>query len=496
MTGLVFFKGISYSYIKQLIILMTGIFSLPLLISYLGIDTYSIWVLVVGLAGYLNTLSFGIPSAMNALVASANNDAEKYGTLKKSVSILSVISFIMSFLLSALLFFDNNWVISLLGNIKEEHYPIAKTMFVCFVFFTLIRLPLNLYSQFFTGMNLVFISEIYQIYNSVLSFTSIFVAYYFELPVLSFILLWFSSQLILNVISVFHVFIKYRYVKQHELKVTNSKIIISGVAFFQVGIAAVIVWSTDNLIISHFLSVDDVAPYAIVFKLFTYFFMFSAVLNGVVSPIYGNAVSENDWGKIYKLTSILHKVLPVLGGSVWLFLILFAKEIVVYWTGRDDLFGGYLLVFSFGAYGYILSYINTYATLTFSLNQAKSTTKIAWSEAILNLFLSIFLINFFSIGGVALATVISALITGFIFFPRLLARITDGKIIYDFTYLKKQFLFLVLPSVSISLLLVGYAIYIKIFFLFVILSLYFIGSWVLLGNKEKNELINFRKIFK
>lgn len=492
----IFLKGVSYSYLRQITTLITGIISLPLLLNYFGNTNYGIWILVLGLAGYINTISFGIPSAMITLVAKSTSLNEKYKILKKSFYILFILSaFFLAFFIFAL-YFNDDWIISLLGNIDIELVPMTKSIFILFVIFTLVKLPLNLYMQFFTGMNTIYISEIYQILTALINFASLLVAIFFNIEIFSFAILWLAGQLLLNIIAVFHVLIKFAYLKKESddvSNISNSVILKSGFAFFQVGIAATIVWSTDNLVISHFMSPEFVTPYSIAFKIFTYIFMFSAIINGVISPMYGNAYANNDWKSIKKYTSVIHKVLPILGALVWIFLIFFAKEIILLWTGNKDAFGGYLLIFSLGMYGYILSYVNTYATLMFSLNLAKYTLKIAWGEALLNLILSIILIQYFGVGGVAFATAMASFIACYIFFPRLIKRLTNGEVIYDFTYAKKHFIFLVIPFVLLSILIIDFNLISKIIIFIFILSIYSLVSWKLLSENDKLVLFSIIK---
>lgn len=491
-----FLKGISYSYLRQITTLITGIISLPLLLNYFGNTNYGIWTLVLGLTGYINTVSFGIPSAMITLVAKSSNLNEKYRILRKSFYILFVLSAIFLALFIFALYFNNDWIISFLGNIDIELISMTKNMFILFVIFTLIKLPLNLYMQFFTGMNTIYISEIYQILTALINFFSVLVAIFFNIEIFNFVILWLTGQLLLNIIAVFHVLIKFSYLKNEVddvSNISNSVILKSGFAFFQVGIAATIVWSTDNLIISHFMSPEFVTPYSIAFKIFTYIFIFSAIINGVIGPMYGNAYAKNDWESIRKYTTLIHKLLPILGALVWIFLIFFAKEIIVLWTGNKDAFGGYLLIFSLGLYGYVLSYVNTYATLLFSLNHAKDTLKIAWSEAILNLILSIILIKIFGIGGVAFATAMASFIACFMFFPRLVKRLTKGEVIYDFNYVKKHFIFLVIPFILLSILIIDLNFILKIIIFILILLIYILVSWKLLSENDKLVFFSFVK---
>lgn len=492
MSKKLFFKGVYYSYLRQVITLLTGIISLPLLLNYFGIDSYGIWVLIWGLAGYINTISFGIPSAMITLVSKTSDLNEKYLILNKSFYILSILSTFFLALFVFVLYLSDDWIISLLGNIDVELISLTKNMFILFVIFTLVKLPLNLYMQFFVGMNTIYISEIYQILTLLINFITVLFVVYCNMGILSFVVLWLTGQLLLSTMAVFHVLIKYTDMRKEsntEGSVSSNDILKSGFSFFQVGIAASIVWSTDNLVISHFMSPEFVAPYSIAFKIFAYMFIFSGIINGVIGPMYGNAYANKDWESIRKYTFIIHKVLPILGALVWMFLIFFSKEIIILWAGNENAFGGYLLIFSLGLYGYILSFVNTYATLIYSLNFASKTLTIAWSEAFINLILSIILIQFLGIGGVALGTALSAFVI-FLFLPRMIQRLTESEVIYNFKYIKVHFIFLVVPLVLLSVYVIDFNLISKILIFTFILVIYSLASWKLLSIDDRLFLLS------
>ncbi|MBE3022561.1 oligosaccharide flippase family protein [Campylobacter sp. 7477a] len=491
MSKKLFFKGVSYSYIRQITTIVTGIISLPLLLNYFGTTNYGIWVLILGLTGYIHTISFGIPAAMTTLVAKTSNKNEKYQILKKSFFLLGAISFFFLILFIFILYFDDVWIIVILGNIDEKFIQITKSMFIIFIIFTLIKLPLGLYMQFFTGINMVYITEVYSIITAIAGFIITLVVVYLDLGILFFVLLWLSGQLIVNIISVFHVVFGYGYFNKEEKgshEITYSDILKSGFAFFQVGIAASLVWSADNLIISHFLSPDFVTPYSIAFKIFTYVFIFSAIINGVIGPMYGNAYANNDWNAIRKFTFTIHKILPILGAYTCVFLIFFTKEIVILWTGKNEAFGGYLLVVSLGLYGFFLSYVNTYATLLYSLNLANKILYIAWGEAIVNLLLSIVLIQLLGIGGVALGTAMSALFV-LLLLPKAIKKATKGEIVYDLKYGKKHFLLIVFPLILLSFICVDLDIINKMIIFIMVSIFYLLFSWRLLESNDINFLL-------
>ncbi|MDX1809596.1 MAG: polysaccharide biosynthesis C-terminal domain-containing protein [Sulfurospirillaceae bacterium] len=497
MSKSIFLKGLSFSYLRQVTTLLTGIISVPLMLHYFGATLFGIWALILGLAGYLNNISFGIPSAMSTLVAKTANQNEKYKILQKSTLILSAIVFALLFAFLLSIYIDTNWIITLLGNIANQYVSVTKQIFILFVIITLLKIPLNLYIQFFVGMNLIYIFEIYQTLSIFFNFLVLLVVVYLKLDIYYFAFLTLGLQILLNMVSVIHVMIKFRYLKisvSYEDKILNKDIIKSGFAFFQVGIAVSVVWSTDNLVINHFLSPEFITPYAIAFKMFTYIFIFSAMINGVVGPIYGNAFSEGNFEKINRYSSSILKVLPVIGGFVWFSLIFFAKDVIYLWTGTEKAFGGYLLIFALGLYGFILSYVNTFATIIYSLNLANKVLLIIWGEAVLNFILSIILVKYFGIGGVALATALAAFFTGFIFLSRYIEKLTDKEISFNYDFNKKHFFILVMPSVLISMFSVQINIFWFKLILFIVLSfIYIYFTWKFVEQADKQIIINILK---
>ena len=484
-------KDSFYSYLRQIIGLIVGIVSLPLVLNEFGAVIYGVWALITSVVMYLNTVSFGIPTAMQTLVAKTSNLYQKNQILKISFYLLFTMATITLAIFMLAINYSSDWVILFLGNIDDDFVDIAKQLFIIYVVATLIKMPLSLYPNFFVGMNKVYISEIYQIITLLLNLIIVLVCVYFEFDILLFSILMLSVQVFSNVASLLHVLLKFAYLKyqpkslKHPDEVSTRKILRSGFAFFQVGVAASVVWSTDNLIISHFLSPEQITPYAIAFKIFAFTLIFSTVINGVIGPLYGNAYSIRDYTTIKKYSSVIFKFLPIVSIFVWMSLLFFSKEVVELWTNEDS-FGGYLLFFSLGFYGYILSYVTTYATVIWSLNKAKKTLFVVWGEAILNLILSIILIQFLGIGGVALATAFSSLLTGFVFLPKMLKKITDGGVSYDFSYIKNQFYFLVMPFITIAVLSIFIQdIKLKIFLFFLSVALYILSTSFVLTKEDK-----------
>ena len=482
-------KGVSFTYLSQFVTLLYGIISLPLLLQHFGTSLYGLWVLIFTLVSYLNNLSFGVPLAMSAIVAKTANQNEKYQVLKKSVfTLLCMAVFVLvAFLLAT--YFHSNWIISFLGRVPSQDALLAKEVFTALLLITLIKMPFNLYSQFFTGMNLVYMTQVYTTLTAMINLLTVLLVVFLHLDMLWFAVLIMSGQFCISFISFLHVLLKFAYLKRAacaDKPVKSSLIFKSSCAFFQVGVAATLVWSTDNLVISHFISAAAVTPYAVAFKIFSYLFLTFAMINTVVAPLYGNAFADKNLPRANYIFSNILNLLPILAGFLWIGFIFFAQEAIHLWTHNPAAFGGYFLIFSLGFSGYLSTYISIYAGLVQGMNWASKTLKVTWAEGILNPLLSIAFVIPFGVGGVAFGNAIATLVTGFLFLPRYIKKLSQGEIICRFGFLAKHFGFLVLPCLGLSLLSIYLASqWLKIICFVPIGILYFFISWKLLDEPSR-----------
>ena len=264
-------------------------------------------------------------------------------------------------------------------------------------------------------MNLVYISQIYEIFISLLLIACVTLVVLINLTIYQFATIFLLGQLFIFVISSFHIRLKWknfikRYGDENKLPFTSySQILLRGWAFLQTGIAATIIWYSDNLVIGNFLSVEKVGPYALGFKIFAYFISLQVVMNSIVYPVYGKLISEKNLDLVNKYISFILYVLPFYGLLVLTFFMLFSSEIIQLWTNDINAYGGYLLFFSLGLYVYVISFASSLSSLINAMGLTKKTVIPSWIEVFLNLSLSIIFLKFIGIGGVALASVLACI---------------------------------------------------------------------------------------
>jgi O-antigen/teichoic acid export membrane protein len=202
-----------------------------------------------------------------------------------------------------------------------------------------------------------------------------------------------------------------------------------GMLFFVLQLAGLAVFNTDNLIIAHFLGAERVTPYAVTLRLVGY----ASVLQNLLVPSLWPAFSEAY--VIHDLTWIRKAYQRIMRATVWtviptaLVLGFAGRWIIGAWAGKAAVPDSVLL---WGMCFWIV-------LLSITVNQGAllaATQHIQWQAlysslaAVLNLILSIVLVQHLGTTGVLLGTIISYLV--FIVFPATwqIRQILKGKYLH------------------------------------------------------------------
>jgi O-antigen/teichoic acid export membrane protein len=488
-------RSIYIGYMSQGLSILIGLISVPLMLHYFDSERYGVWTLIVGIGGYLSLSNFGIPTAALVLISKLNNNFEKYLILIKSFKLLLIISIFFLILFTILMSVFPGWV-ELIGNISLENVDETKSAIIIMGAGVLIRSSFSIALSAFSGFQRVDIVKFSEIITMLTNFLALFWTIYIEENLVYLAWVTASSSVIISIIFFMYFFYKYNFISTkceiNSNNVSFNLIILSSFRFFQIGTAATLVWSADNLIISNMMNIDYVAPYSIAFRLFSIGFIAFTLINGLLIPFYGNEISNNRWDKINKIYNLQLTISPIISGFVWIAGILLSKEMIQLWMGRNDMFGGYLLIFSLGGYGYFLSFININSGIMTAMNLSKQLVRVAWLEGFVNITLSIFLIGIFGIGGVALATMIAGIVCPFLLLPKHLSLSSAGKLKFDFKDKLKLFIVNILPFVILSLITSLYVddLLTKIIISMFIIIIYFIISWLKITDEQKYFLLH------
>jgi len=493
-----FLLGVASFYGNSIASLIMGLFSIPIGLNYFGPVRYGFLAVISSIIGYLNFSNLGLQTTVSVLIAKTLKPFEQRAILLRSLLLITISSISVLLLFIVVVNFFPNWII-VFGKIPDDiKYECNRAAVVTIILF-LINLPFRIFSDAFTGLQMVYWSRFYNLLERFLDLIILLlVVFVLKGNLVMFSLLRGVGTFFINIICGLHLLIMNPQFNKKSDDLIGEQFSVgrmfkTGMKFLIIGLAAMVVWNTDNLIISHFLGIKAVTPYAITFKVFSIIITFYTAINSTLTPMYGRASAMEDWEWINKVYNILAYLLPMIGGLVWIGGIGFAKEFICLWAGSQA-YGGFLTVFSLGGYAFILAFINVNSHLITGINPTKIATVFAWIEAVVNLCISILLVRSFGIGGAALGTFLAAVFAVSWIQPIYVYRLAGKKVKLNVVPILRHTFFILIPCLILTILVYFYCnnlIY-KVCINLIILSVYCVLTWHSISKKLSNEIL---KIF-
>jgi O-antigen/teichoic acid export membrane protein len=454
-----YFLNLVSSFGGTAISIIIGFISIPISLNYWQTEKYGLWALIISVSVYLSLSNLGLNAAATILMTKNPNVASKLKILKKTFNILiiSVIVFFIAFLL--LNVYSKNWIM-FLGKIPENSKN--ETFSTCLILgvFFFINLPFSLISSGFQAFQKIYIENVFAIFLTVFNFFNLLLVIFLKGNLVTYAIIYGTGTLLFNIIkaSYFYFYI-YKKVKK-ENKVLNKQdfesyetsyknIFNTGIRYFLIVTASMIVVNTDYLVISNFLGVEKVTSYSVTLKFYQLINSLILLTTSSLLPIMAKELGNNNWNWINNVYERMLIIMSFVGGLIWIGGVLFIKDIIFLWTGKIG-YAGIITVFFLGGYSYLLSMVNLNAGIMTSFNYLKPIY--GWFEAGLKLGLSILLLRYFDVGGVALGTFLGSLLTGTWLGPLLIVKLSNKRIHYNLSVVVKQFFFIILPLLFISVL--------------------------------------------
>lgn len=404
-------KNIAASFLIKGINIAIGLLLVPLTINYLNPTNYGIWITLSSIIGWFSFFDIGLGNGLRNKFAEAlaKGDTELarvyVSTSYMAITCIIAVVLILFYIINNFL----NWAAILkAGNDAGTIHDIGLLAIIVFTFFCLTFL-FRLISTILTADQKPAKASLFNLITNILSLAAIvflinttqgsllYLGMIFSgIPVLVFIIAnyWFFT----------HEYKAYapalRYVEMKKVKDIFSL----GAKFFVIQISGVLIFQTNNIIISQLFGPAEVTPYNITFKYFNILMMFFAI---VITPFW-SAFTEA-WVKkdVAWIKEIMHKLIKfwftlVILGVVML---LAAGSVYEVWVGESIIipFSLSVLVFTW----IILNVWNgMFSHFLNGLGKISIQLYLGAAAAILNIPLAVFLGTKIGITGILLANII------------------------------------------------------------------------------------------
>jgi len=173
-----------------------------------------------------------------------------------------------------------------------------------------------------------------------------------------------------------------------------------------VQINGLLLFQTDNLIITHFMDASAVTPYNVTWRLFTYASLVTTLFNSALWPAYADAYARKDgvwirrtfrrslWATLV-LTTFLAGLLVVIG-----------EWFIRHWAGPEAV-PPFAVIAWMGVWSVINAAMGACASLANATGHLRGQKICGFLAALLNLALSVWLVQTAGLAGVIAATVIA-----------------------------------------------------------------------------------------
>jgi O-antigen/teichoic acid export membrane protein len=401
----VFGKGIS---------LLVSLATVPLTVRYLGAEGFGLWITISSATTMFFVLDIGIASTLTNLIseAYAADDKERAATYFATAFWLVLGISALLGLLGWILWPSIHWVSVFHVQDPALVHDTSRAMAAAFIVF-LLALPTGLASKVLGGYQELHASNLFAAAGSVLSLLVVLAVVYYHGSLPFLVAGYAGSSAAANVACLLWIcFFHKPWMKPGLRRISPGcigRIFRSGTQFFAIQLAGLVVFSSDNLVISHYLSPASVTPYAITWRLVGYITTVQALITPALWPAYSEAYAKGDLSWI-RSTYNRTRWISVAALAAACSIILFAgRDIIRIWAGPAAVPSEFLIQLMC-VWAVICVFTTNQSMLMGATFRVSKQAISSVLSAVANLALSIFWVKTIGPAGVVLGTIVSYLL--------------------------------------------------------------------------------------
>jgi O-antigen/teichoic acid export membrane protein len=390
------------------------LFSLPLAVRYLGAERYGVWVTIATTAVWINLLDLGIANTLTNQIsrAYALRDEHAAGQAFANALFLTAVTAALAGISAILVFPHIDWIRLLNVSPGVSAEEVRHTAAVA-VGLTLLALPCNLVSKILAGYQELHRNN-YAVCAGALGSLcglALGVALRVSMP-----LLFVMSVGCLTFASFITTMMVVGCQKRWLLprltlldRSTMRELLESGSSFFLIQVAAVVVFSSDNLVVSHYLGAAEVTPYSVTWRVVGFVAILQSLVFPALWPAYAEAYAKQDFRWIRRTFATTAIATVALNLSCAVALILFGRGMIRIWAGPAAVPTFHLLL-AMCVWAVVNGFMSVESCLLAALNRTRAQAVLSVAAAALNIALSLIWVRQIGALGVIGGTIVSYLL--------------------------------------------------------------------------------------
>lgn len=381
-----------------------------IILSYLGVEKYGVWSTLLTILSWVSYFDIGIGNGLRNKLTEAiskGNESESKKLISSAYAFIAIIMIAIMIIVVVVAQFVNwNVIFGVAANF-EETLSVIVSLSIVFVAGNFI---LSICRNILYAIQKASVVSILELSTQVINLILVLILRTCTTGnVLTVTLVYGGSMVAVNVLCSLILFIRKKQflpsLKQVDLSVGKGLTSL-GMKFFVVQICALVLYSTDSLMISLLYGASDVTPYATVNKVFT---AVSSMFIAFIAPIWSaftKAKAENNYASMKKSIGRL-QLFMIPFAVVAVVLTVFFKPITKIWLGQELDFSLYLILLGL-VYCLLSIWTNTYGSIGNGLELMKASIIVAVLQAVLNIPLSYL---FAEVAGLQSAGVLAGTVT-------------------------------------------------------------------------------------
>jgi O-antigen/teichoic acid export membrane protein len=394
--------------------LLVSAISLPLTVRYLGPERYGIWITASTTVVMLNVIDFGIANTLTNIIsrAYAADDRSAAQRFYATAFWISMALAMAIALVAALLWGHINWASALHTHDPATTREASLCVAIAFGFF-LLSLPLNLIHRVLSGYQQTQITNYFNLMSNILGLGSILlvIRLHGSLPQLMFV---YSSTLLASTaaLNLWVVFWDKRWLLPRPAIVSRmvvSELMQSGFAFFILQLAGLVVFNSDNIVITHYLGAAEVTPYSVAWRIGGYAAILQTAVFPSLWPAYSEAYVRGEYAWVRRTFWNVARLSMGSTAAAVLIMAFFGRSLIRWYVGPAAVPSQWLLL-AMCFWTLLSTGMNVEACLLAAINRVKWQSILGVIAVVLNVAFSIYLVQRVGSVGVILGTILSYLL--------------------------------------------------------------------------------------
>jgi len=447
--GIRLFKGSILRTISAFLKIIIGFFMLPFLIHNLGDSLYGLWILVMSFMSYYTLLRMGLSSAVSRFLSQAvgkNNEDEMSMIASTAFFLYLGISLIMVLATLVLISFGT----SVFSNVKQYDASLFKILILILGINTAIAPPMSVFGAVLVSHLKYTVGEIINIAHLLMINCLIFLFISLGKGLIFIALTYFFCNLAKSIYIYFYikkkhseVTIKWSLFSRKKFKILFTFSFFAFISQF----AETLRYKLDTIVITIFIGLAAITYYNIASSMINYF----SILIIATVGVFGNYVSQEegrrDFNSIREKFIFVTKINTYISIFVGCSMIFYGKEFIHRWMGvKYNESYSILLILVIAAIINLSQFTSANVLIGISKNKFLAISNLI--EGVFNIIISIILVKYYGLIGVALGTAIPMIIIKLFIQPWYVNRVIEFSLKkYYINYLKNIFIALIILNI-------------------------------------------------